>query len=59
MDYEENFVSDGLQRRLTIYPRKPSSIVFGVVFVLEDFARIQQQVRELANRDWSLGLLLI
>jgi hypothetical protein len=45
IDYEENFLSDGLQQRLTIHPRQPSSsVIFGVVFFLEDAARIQQQV---------------
>lgn len=44
IDYEENFLSDGLQKRLTIYPRQLSSVVFGIVFFLEDAARIQQQV---------------
>ncbi|XP_046643981.1 transmembrane protein 8B-like [Daphnia pulicaria] len=44
IDYEENFLSDGLQQRLTIHPRQPSSsVIFGVVFFLEDAARIQQQ----------------
>ncbi|XP_057371417.1 transmembrane protein 8B-like [Daphnia carinata] len=43
VDYEENFFSDGLEQRLTIYPRKPSSAIFGAVFVLEDVTRIQQK----------------
>lgn len=49
IDHEENFLSDGVLRNLSLKASRPSSSIFGVVFYLEDTTRIQQQVKELSS----------
>lgn len=44
VDYEENFMSDGFQHAVIIFPQRTASVLYGVVFVYEDVNRITQQV---------------